>query len=84
MIRNLKAAHLAARDWSQALGAVELLRIVEPTASDHLRDRGLLLGRTAQWSAAIADLRQYLEEHPDAADHADVTQVIGLFGGMRN
>jgi regulator of sirC expression with transglutaminase-like and TPR domain len=84
VIRNLKAAHLHARDWFQALGAVELLRIVEPTAPDHLRDRGLLLGRTGQWSAALADLRQYLDERPDAADRADVTQVIGLFGGMRN
>jgi regulator of sirC expression with transglutaminase-like and TPR domain len=84
VIRNLKAAHLQARDWVQALGAVELLLIVEPTSPDHLRDRGLLLGRTGQWSAALADLRQYLDERPDAADRADVTQVIGVFGGMRN
>jgi regulator of sirC expression with transglutaminase-like and TPR domain len=84
VIRNLKAAHLQRRDWAFGLGAVELLRIVEPTSPDHLRDRGLLLGRTGQWSAALADLREYLEEQPDAADHADVTQVIGLFGGMRN
>jgi regulator of sirC expression with transglutaminase-like and TPR domain len=84
VIRNLKAAHLQERDWVHALGAVELLRIVEPTSPDHLRDRGLLLGRTGQWTAALDDLRQYLEDRPDAADHADVTRVIGLFGGMRN
>jgi regulator of sirC expression with transglutaminase-like and TPR domain len=84
VIRNLKAAHLRQRAWAQALGAVELLRIVEPTSPDHLRDRGLLLGRTGQWSAALADLRQYLDERPDASDRDDVTRVIGLFGGMRN
>ncbi len=84
VIRNLRAAHLGARDWPHALGAVELLRIVEPLSADHLRDRGLLLGRTGQWSAAVADLRQYLAEQPDATDRADVTQVIGIFGGMRN
>ena len=56
VIRNLKAAHLAARDWPRALGALELLRIVEPTSPDHLRDRGLLLGRTGQWTAALEDL----------------------------
>jgi regulator of sirC expression with transglutaminase-like and TPR domain len=84
VIRNLKAAHLHARDWVHALGAVELLRIVEPTSADHLRDRGLLLGRTGQWTAALADLRQYLDEQPDAADRAEVTQVIGIFGGLRN
>ncbi|HEX5826676.1 MAG TPA: transglutaminase-like domain-containing protein [Candidatus Limnocylindrales bacterium] len=84
VIRNLKAAHLHVRDWPGALGAVELLRIVEPTSADHVRDRGLLLGRTGQWTAAVADLRTYLDENPDAADRDDVTQVIGIFGGMRN
>src|SRR3954453_13678692 len=76
VIRNLKAAHLQQRAWAQALGAVELLRIVEPTSPDHLRDRGLLLGRTGQWSAALSDLRQYLDERPDASDRDDVTRVI--------
>ena len=84
VIRNLKAAHLQRRDWVGGLGAVELLRIVEPTSPDHLRDRGLLLGRTGQWTAALADLRQYLEEQPEAGDHDDVVQVTGIFGGMRN
>jgi regulator of sirC expression with transglutaminase-like and TPR domain len=84
IIRNLKAAHLHRRDWVGGLGAVELLRIVEPTSAVHLRDRGLLLGRTGQWSAAVADLRTYLDENPDAADRDDVTQVIGIFGGLRN
>ena len=84
VIRNLKAAHLHARDWAQALGAVELLRTVEPTSAEHLRDRGLLLGRTGQWTAALADLREYLDEQPEAADRDDVTKVIGIFGGMRN
>ena len=32
VIRNLKAAHLHGRDWVGALGAVELLRIVEPAS----------------------------------------------------
>ena len=84
VIRNLKAAHLHTRDWAKALGAVELLRIVEPTSPDHLRDRGLLLGRTGQWTAALDDLRQYLDEQPDATDRDDVAQVIGIFGGLRN
>jgi regulator of sirC expression with transglutaminase-like and TPR domain len=84
VIRNLRAAHVHRRDWVAALGAVELLRIVEPTSADHLRDRGLLLGRTGQWTAAVSDLRQYLEEQPEAPDRDDVAQVIGIFGGLRN
>lgn len=84
VIRNLRAAHVHRRDWVAALGAVELLRIVEPTAPDHLRDRGLLLGRIGQWSAAVADLREYLDANPEAPDRDEVAQVIGIFGGLRN
>jgi regulator of sirC expression with transglutaminase-like and TPR domain len=84
VIRNLRAAHLHARDWPAALGAVELLAIVEPTALDHVRDRGLLLGRTGRYSAALEELRRYLDERPDATDREDVEQVIGIFGGRRN
>jgi regulator of sirC expression with transglutaminase-like and TPR domain len=84
VIRNLRAAHLASRDWPAALGATELLRIVEPTAPDHVRDRGLLLGRTGRYSEAIAELRAYLSDRPEAPDRDDVTQVIGIFGGRRN
>jgi regulator of sirC expression with transglutaminase-like and TPR domain len=84
VIRNLRAAHVHRRDWVAALGAVELLRIVEPTAPDHLRDHGLLLGRIGQWTAAVADLREYLDGNPEAPDRDDVAQVIGIFGGLRN
>src|SRR4051812_11951199 len=45
VLRNLRSAHLAARDWPAALGIVELLAVVEPLDPDHGRDRGLLLGR---------------------------------------
>jgi regulator of sirC expression with transglutaminase-like and TPR domain len=84
VLRNLRTARLAARDWPAALGVVELLAVVEPTRPDHVRDRGLLLGRMGRFSAALGDLGRYLEERPDANDVADVRQVIGIFGGRRN
>jgi len=84
IIRNLRAAHLASRVWAAALGATELLRIVEPTSADHVRDHGLLLGRTGRYSEAVTELREYLADRPDASDRDDVTQVIGIFGGRRN
>jgi regulator of sirC expression with transglutaminase-like and TPR domain len=84
VLRNLRTARLAARDWPAALGVVELLAIVEPTRPDHVRDRGLLLGRMGRFSASLADLGRYLEERPDATDVDDVRQVIGIFGGRRN
>jgi regulator of sirC expression with transglutaminase-like and TPR domain len=84
VLRNLRAAHLAARDWPSALGAMELQVVVEPMSIEHIRDRGLLLGRVGRFSDAVADLRRYLEEQPEGHDQADVRQVIGIFGGRRN
>ena len=84
VLRNLRSAHLAARDWPAALGAVELLAIIEPTDPDHGRDRGLLLGRIGRFNDAIAALGRYLQERPDGHDAADVRQVLGIFAGRRN
>jgi regulator of sirC expression with transglutaminase-like and TPR domain len=84
VLRNLRSAHLAARDWPAALGAVEMLAIIEPTDPDHGRDRGLLLGRMGRFSDAIAALGIYLRERPEGHDAADVRQVMGIFAGRRN
>jgi regulator of sirC expression with transglutaminase-like and TPR domain len=84
VLRNLRSAHLAARDWPAALGAVEMLAIIEPTDPDHGRDRGLMLGRMGRFSDAVAALGIYLRERPDGHDAADVRQVMGIFAGRRN
>jgi len=84
VLRNLRSAHLAARDWPAALGAVELLAVIEPTDPDHGRDRGLLLGRMGRFTEAIAALSRYLDERPDGSDAGDVRQVMGIFAGRRN
>ena len=84
VLRNLRSAHLAAHDWPAALGAVELLAIIEPTDPDHGRDRGLLLGRMGRFNDAVVALGRYLRERPDGHDVADVRQVMGIFAGRRN
>ena len=84
VLRNLRSAHLAARDWPAALGSVELLAVVEPMDPEHGRDRGLLLGRMGRFGEAIAALSHYLDERPDGHDAADVRQVMGIFAGRRN
>jgi len=84
VLRNLRSAHLAARDWPAALGAVDLLAVVEPMDPDHGRDRGLLLGRMGRFGEALAALSRYLEERPDSHDADDVRQVMGIFAGRRN
>jgi regulator of sirC expression with transglutaminase-like and TPR domain len=84
VLRNLKVARLGRRDWPAAVDAIDLLLVLEPTDPDHGRDRGLLLGRMGRFGEAIAALRIYLEERPDAHDVGDVRQVMGIFAGRRN
>jgi regulator of sirC expression with transglutaminase-like and TPR domain len=84
ILRNIRSLHLSRRDWPAALGAVELLSVVEPTEPDHGRDRALLLGRMGRFTQAIDGLSHYLEERPDAADEDDVRQVMAIFRGRRN
>lgn len=84
VLRNLRAAHLARRDWPAAVDAIELLLVLEPTDPEHGRDRGLLLGRMGRFSEAVASLRRYLDERPDAHDVTDVRQVLGIFAGRLN
>lgn len=84
MLRNVRGLHLARRDWPAALGAVELLSVVEPMEPDHGRDRALLLGRMGRFTQAIDGLGHYLAERPDASDKEDVRKVMGIFRGRRN
>lgn len=84
VLRNLRAAHLGRRDWPAAVDAIDLLLVLEPTDPEHGRDRGLLLGRIGRFGEAVAALRTYLGERPDAHDVSDVRQVIGIFAGRRN
>ncbi|HET9520340.1 MAG TPA: transglutaminase-like domain-containing protein [Candidatus Limnocylindrales bacterium] len=84
VLRNLRAAQLAARDWRAALGTIELLAVAEPTDPEHGRDRGLLLGRMGRFGDAVATLTRYLDDRPDADDAADVRQLMGIFAGRRN
>lgn len=84
VLRNLRAARLGRRDWPAAVDAIDLLLVLEPADPEHGRDRGLLLGRMGRFGEAIAALRAYLDERPDAHDVADVRQVMGIFAGRRN
>ncbi len=84
LLRNLRAAHLAARDWLAAYRIVDLLATLEPTLADHSRDRGLLLGRLGRYSEALANLGHYLDEQPSARDADDVRRVMAIFSGRRN
>ena len=64
VLRNLRAARLARRDWPAAVDAVDLLLVLEPTDPEHGRDRGLLLGRMGRFGEAVAALRLYPTSDP--------------------
>ena len=84
VLRNLRAARLADRDWPSALATVELLAVSEPLDPEHGRDRGLLLGRMGRFGEAVATLARYLDERPHADDVGDVRQLMAIFAGRRN
>lgn len=84
VLRNLRTARLARRDWPGAVDAIDLLLVLEPTDPEHGRDRGLLLGRMGRFGEAIAALRLYLDERPDGHDVAEVRKVMAIFAGRRN
>lgn len=84
VLRNLRVARLAAREWPLALAAIELLEVLEPTDAGHPRDRGLLLGRMGRFSDAVALLGAYVELHPEADDADDVRAALTIFADRRN
>ncbi len=84
LLRNLRGAYSADRNWPAAYETVELLAMLEPTVAEHSRDRGILLGRMGRFTEALVNLGHYLDEQPAAADADDVRQVMAVFSGRRN
>lgn len=79
MLRNLKEIYQSKKHWERALQIQERLIILYPPAvwSSHwhlYRERGLLFARLKRNEEAIADLRMYLQNAPEAQD-ADVIRL---------
>ncbi len=77
LITNLKLAYQRQGDFRRAVRSSEQLSVVLPTAAE-LRDRGLLRFRMADLVGAEADLRQYLEFDPAAADADQIRRQLEL------
>jgi regulator of sirC expression with transglutaminase-like and TPR domain len=65
-----------AEDHMRALGAVELLRLLEPDAHDELRDRGLLYAALDCYGLAVQDLTEYLDRAGNVPEAADLKTTI--------
>ena len=68
MLRNLKGIYVKAGDYTRALRAVEMLRILDPDSVDELRDRGVLYAALDCYAAAASDLEGYLALRPRCAE----------------
>jgi regulator of sirC expression with transglutaminase-like and TPR domain len=66
MLVNLKRVYVNMHSFPQARDVTELLLAVDPSATNELRDRGLLAYQLKDFSAALRDLQAYLQRAPAA------------------
>ena len=79
MLLNLKRVYVNMHSFPQAWDVAALLVAVDPSATDELRDRGLLAYRLKDFSAALRDLQAYLElssgSNADEEDREEQAQI---------
>jgi regulator of sirC expression with transglutaminase-like and TPR domain len=61
MLVNLKRVYVQMCSFPQAKDVTDLLLAVDPSATNELRDRGLLAYHLNDFSAALRDLQTYLQ-----------------------
>jgi regulator of sirC expression with transglutaminase-like and TPR domain len=64
MLLNLKSVYVHMHSFPQARDVTELLLALDPSATNELRDRGLLAYHLKDFSAALRDLQAYLRLAP--------------------
>ncbi|MHB8717661.1 MAG: transglutaminase family protein [Candidatus Dormibacteria bacterium] len=83
--RNLRGCYSSLERWDLAVQAADRCVALFPANLSERRDRGLLLFRAGQASAALADLRAYLEgSDAEAPDRAAVEEVAGRIRASLN
>lgn len=76
MLRNLKTIYAKQKDWDRALAVIERLRLVDPDAPTHLRDRGTVLVKAGRlWEGAV-EWEAYLNRFPSAQDAESFRQEL--------
>jgi len=64
MLVNLKQNYVSMNSFPQARDITELLLAIDPTATNELRDRGLIAYHLNDFSSALRDLQMYLALSP--------------------
>lgn len=87
MSRNLRGCHSSLENWELAVRAADrcVALAQPPEEAGERRDRGLLLWRAGHNTAALSDLRHYLDSAPhDAPDRAALEEVVGRLRAALN
>jgi regulator of sirC expression with transglutaminase-like and TPR domain len=83
--RNLRGCYSSLERWVMAVRAADRCVALFPAEPTERRDRGLLLWRTGHNGAALADLRNYLDNAPsDAPDRSAVEEVASRLRAALN
>ncbi len=75
MLSNLLGIY-SASDHRRALAAIDLILLINPDSTPHIRDRGLLLATVGDRTEAIRELDRYLELAPNAPDADPIREQI--------
>jgi len=72
LLRNLKGIYLQSGEAQNTLVVMQRMVMVAPHAAEEVRDRGLAYYKLDCFRAALADLQDYLDRRPDAADADEI------------
>lgn len=72
VLRNLKGIYLQSEEAQNTLKVMQRMVMVAPHAAEEVRDRGLAYYKLDCFRAALADLEDYLDRRPDAADADEI------------
>lgn len=76
MLNNLRLIYLQREAWDDARAVIGLLRQVQPDASSHLRDLGLIHYQQGDLLAAARLLEAFLEREPESAEASAILQNL--------
>ncbi len=83
LVQQLKHVYILKGDALVALRAVEILSALFPQSPEITRDRGILYCEMEYFSKAIADLKYYLEQRPNAEDFREIKKLTSMLKGYR-
>jgi regulator of sirC expression with transglutaminase-like and TPR domain len=72
VLRNLKGIYLQSEQAQNTLKVMQRMVMVVPHAAEEVRDRGLAYYKLDCFRAALADLQDYLDRRPEAADADEI------------